>query len=482
MIFNDINNPNIKTGQIKLPPFPNNAVIKRIDVSRGEDFWILTDENKLYHWSTILKQMTFMRRNVTDFSIGSDGTAVYINQNNEIYIRNLYVYSWDKIDDDHHTHRTISLCDHRTIFTTNDYADFNKGVYHDEFNTYNWESVDDIGYYYHIYCAYHDHSLWIKDRYNLIYKYINKNKHTPLAEIPFDYIKVLSENYAIGIDYYFRLWKYIEGTWILPSGIIIFSVLCLPYDQNNELLLKQKSLNGWIMGLSLKNEQRNCDQQVRGIPYPENPKKIDIGRGEDIWFLTDNDELYHWSPIIKHLIYKDSNVLDFAVGSDGTVVLIKKDNEVYIRTIHANKWESRISDGQFKHQKISICDYNMIFTTDSENHFIKGIYDIKTDRYDWICVDCKNDYYQISCAPHDYSLWIRGDGDYIYRYISNNKHIVRSEALFKYIKALSDQHAIGIDNTNDLWEYKDGNWQWKNKNVKSASINYAGGEIFIIYY
>ncbi|PKK79154.1 hypothetical protein RhiirC2_842815 [Rhizophagus irregularis] len=249
MIFNDINNPNIKTGQIKLPPFPNNAVIKRIDVSRGEDFWILTDENKLYHWSTILKQMTFMRRNVTDFSIGSDGTAVYINQNNEIYIRNLYVYSWDKIDDDHHTHRTISLCDHRTIFTTNDYADFNKGVYHDEFNTYNWESVDDIGYYYHIYCAYHDHSLWIKDRYNLVYKYINKNKHTPLAEIPFDYIKVLSENYAIGIDYYFRLWKYIEGTWVLIRN----NVKCATINYNGDLFFLDKNNNYIIYNIKNSN-------------------------------------------------------------------------------------------------------------------------------------------------------------------------------------------------------------------------------------
>jgi hypothetical protein len=32
-------------------------------------------------------------------------------------------------------------------------------------------------------------------------------------------------------------------------------------------------------------------QQVSGIPYPEHPKKIDIGRGEDIWFLTDEDEV-----------------------------------------------------------------------------------------------------------------------------------------------------------------------------------------------
>ncbi|GES99526.1 hypothetical protein GLOIN_2v1541622 [Rhizophagus clarus] len=221
--------------------------------------------------------------------------------------------------------------------------------------------------------------------------------------------------------------------------------------------------------------------QVREIPYPESPKKIDIGRGDDVWFLTDEDILYHWSPILKRLVYKDSDVLDFAVGSDGTVVLIKKDNEVYIRTIYANIWE-RISDGHFKHQTISICNYNMIFTTDSENHFIKGIYDINTDRYDWMYVDCKNDYYQISCAHHDYSLWIRGYGNYIYIYISNNKHIVKSETQFKYIKALSSQHVIGVDYNNDLWEYIDGNWKWKNKNVRNASIDYDGEKILIIHY
>lgn len=45
------------------------------------------------------------------------------------------------------------------------------------------------------------------------------------------------------------------------------------------------------------------DQQVRGIPYPENPKKIDIGRGEDIWFLTDNDEVVYLSNLSSIKIF-----------------------------------------------------------------------------------------------------------------------------------------------------------------------------------
>lgn len=50
MILNDINNPNIKIGKIELPPFPNNAGIKKFDVSRGEDFWILTDVNEVMYY------------------------------------------------------------------------------------------------------------------------------------------------------------------------------------------------------------------------------------------------------------------------------------------------------------------------------------------------------------------------------------------------------------------------------------------------
>ncbi|POG78051.1 hypothetical protein GLOIN_2v1541620 [Rhizophagus irregularis DAOM 181602=DAOM 197198] len=48
------------------------------------------------------------------------------------------------------------------------------------------------------------------------------------------------------------------------------------------------------------------DQQVRGIPYPENPKKIDIGRGEDIWFLTDNDEVVYLSNLSSIKIFFSS--------------------------------------------------------------------------------------------------------------------------------------------------------------------------------
>lgn len=40
----------------------------------------------------------------------------------------------------------------------------------------------------------------------------------------------------------------------------------------------------------------------------------------------------------KTLIFKESDVLDFSIGPDGTIALIKNDNQVYIRTIHANRW------------------------------------------------------------------------------------------------------------------------------------------------
>jgi hypothetical protein len=48
--LNDINNSNMKIGKIELPPFPNNVRIKKFDVSRGEDFWILTDVNEVMYY------------------------------------------------------------------------------------------------------------------------------------------------------------------------------------------------------------------------------------------------------------------------------------------------------------------------------------------------------------------------------------------------------------------------------------------------
>ena len=57
--------------------------------------------------------------------------------------------------------------------------------------------------------------------------------------------------------------------------------------------------------------------------------------------------------------------------------------------------------------------------------------------------------------------------------------IPRSEVPFKQIKALSKQHAIGIDYNNTLWEYTKGTWTLIRSQIKSASINYDG-DIFCV--
>lgn len=60
--------------------------------------------------------------------------------NYTIYI---YIYCRYKIADGSYAHQTISICDYKTIFTTNDNFDFIKGVYDykidDKLDMYNWE-------------------------------------------------------------------------------------------------------------------------------------------------------------------------------------------------------------------------------------------------------------------------------------------------------------------------------------------------------
>ncbi|CAI2183490.1 16117_t:CDS:10, partial [Funneliformis geosporum] len=222
--------------------------------------------------------------------------------------------------------------------------------------------------------------------------------------------------------------------------------------------------------LNLENNQEKL------IPFPDFPiKKIDVGQGEDVWILTDTDKLYHWSTILHSFVIKQENVLDFAVGKEGTVVCVCGNNEIFIRNLNTNWWY-RIDDGRYTHQTISICDYNKILTTNGNNDLIVGFYDASypenIDTYNWTIIDSYYTYYQVSCAFLDDSLWIRGSFLLAYRYINKHKHIPRSEAPFKQIKALSEQRAIGIDYDNRLWEYNHGIWAWKRNDVKSASINY----------
>ncbi|POG78059.1 hypothetical protein GLOIN_2v715803 [Rhizophagus irregularis DAOM 181602=DAOM 197198] len=132
-------------------------------------------------------------------------------------------------------------------------------------------------------------------------------------------------------------------------------------------------------------------------------------------------------------------------------------------------------DGSYFHSNISICDYNKVFTTDNSNLFVGSYYN---NVYSLEILD-RGTYYQISCAFHDKSLWFIGSGHYIYLYINNYKKIIRSEVQFKQIKALSEQHAIGIDYNYTLWEYINGTWTWIRNNVRTASINH-NGDIFYI--
>ncbi|UZO12317.1 uncharacterized protein OCT59_003860 [Rhizophagus irregularis] len=125
-------------------------------------------------------------------------------------------------------------------------------------------------------------------------------------------------------------------------------------------------------------------------------------------------------------------------------------------------------DGSYFHSNISICDYNKVFTTDNSNLFVGSYYN---NVYSLEILD-RGTYYQISCAFHDKSLWFIGSGHYIYLYINNYKKIIRSEVQFKQIKALSEQHAIGIDYNYTLWEYINGTWTWIRNNVRTASINH----------
>ncbi|RGB35004.1 hypothetical protein C1646_759915 [Rhizophagus diaphanus] len=168
--------------------------------------------------------------------------------------------------------------------------------------------------------------------------------------------------------------------------------------------------------------------------------------------------------MLQKFVYKRSDVLDFAVGLDGTVAYIDINNEVYVRRMNADWWY-KIADGSYAHQTISICDYKTIFTTN--------------DNFDFIKVDYYYTYYQVSCAFWDHSIWIKGSEEYAYLYIDNYTHIPRTEVELKQIKAPSEQYAIRVDYSNNLWELTMGTWTWIRNNVKSASINYNGNIFYI---
>ncbi|CAB4483058.1 hypothetical protein RhiirA1_531314 [Rhizophagus irregularis] len=242
------------------------------------------------------------------------------------------------------------------------------------------------------------------------------------------------------------------------SLVIVIIVFSIYYDVNN--------FSAYISKVRKSEEP----------PYPKVPgiKKIDVGEGDDTWILTDKNELYHWNRFKKTFLYERNHVFDFAVGSDGSIVYIDVYNSVHIRD-SISSWHIIYDSKYYKISRISICDYNTIFLVDTFHNLIKGVYDSGTDHYSWDLTP--GHFYQASCAFHDYSLWAICE-DYVYLYINKFKKILRSEVVFIYIKALSKQHAIGIDSDNTLWEYINGTWTWVRSNVKSASINYSND----IYY
>ncbi|GBC00640.1 hypothetical protein RclHR1_03920009 [Rhizophagus clarus] len=221
----------------------------------------------------------------------------------------------------------------------------------------------------------------------------------------------------------------------------------------------------------------NSFNKVKNFPFPNNTGiiKIDVGQGEDFWILTENYELYHWDAIRGKFILKlqvSGFARDFSVGSDGSVILIFG-NAVWIRK-YFESWESIYKNDDLRN--ISICDRNLVFIANYGYLFVGRYYNYA---YSWERYATHYINYQVSCAFHDKSLWFIGYDHYVNLFVDKDTIIIRSEVPFKQIKALSEQHVIGIDEYDTLWEYTNGIWTGIKENVRSATINY-NGDIFHI--
>ncbi|CAB5178089.1 unnamed protein product [Rhizophagus irregularis] len=416
--FNDINNFNNRISKIEVISLPGNQ--KKIDVGYGDDYWILTENNELYHKSMMLQKFVYKRSDVLDFAVGLDGTVAYIDINNEVYVRSMNADWWYKIADGSYAHQTISICDYKTIFTTNDNFDFIKGVYDykidDKLDMYNWEYVDYYYTYYQVSCAFWDHSIWIRGSEEYAYLYKDNYTHIPRTEVELKQVKALSEQYAIGVDYSNNLWELTMGTWTwirnnVKSATINYNGNIFYIDNTNIIVCFKRPPDRKQTTIDVNSFNKEVN-----LPFPNNTgiMKIDVGQGEDFWILTENYKLYHWNAIKRKFIRKAKDyepIYDFSVGSDGTVIISDYYHDINIRS-YIDSWN--IIYGHYDNRNISICDLNKIFTTNNYMLFVGGYY---KDIYFWDELD-RNDYYQISCAFHDKSLWFIGYGHYIYLYVN----------------------------------------------------------------
>ncbi len=51
-----------------------------------------------------------------------------------------------------------------------------------------------------------------------------------------------------------------------------------------------------------------------------------------------SNQLYHWSPIRHEYIYKQNNVLDCPIGSDGIAAYTNGRNEMFIGSSYNSLW------------------------------------------------------------------------------------------------------------------------------------------------
>uniref|UniRef100_U9UUA1 Uncharacterized protein n=1 Tax=Rhizophagus irregularis (strain DAOM 181602 / DAOM 197198 / MUCL 43194) TaxID=747089 RepID=U9UUA1_RHIID len=175
-IYYDVNNFSAYISKVRKseePPYPKVPGIKKIDVGEGDDTWILTDKNELYHWNRFKKTFLYERNHVFDFAVGSDGSIVYIDVYNSVHIRDS-ISSWHIIyDSKYYKISRISICDYNTIFLVDTFHNLIKGVYDSGTDHYSWDLTP--GHFYQASCAFHDYSLWaICEDY--VYLYINKFK------------------------------------------------------------------------------------------------------------------------------------------------------------------------------------------------------------------------------------------------------------------------------------------------------------------